>query len=83
MKLFQRDILMPVIQLVYVFQTRVIQLCRPSRWCLVVQQMQLCTTECPMGTKTVFSRDCMVLVEKMDEFAIKHDDGAMHHVIIR
>jgi len=45
--------------------------------------MQSCTTECPMGTKTVFSRDCMVLVEKMDEFAIKHDDGAMHHVIIR
>jgi len=29
------------------------------------------------------ARDCLVHVEKMDKFEIKHDDGAMHCVIIR
>jgi len=49
----------------------------------VVQQLWLGSTEFPMGRRSVWSRDCLVHVEKSDSFEIKHDDGAMHCVIIR
>ena len=35
-----------------------------------------------MGRRTVLSRDCLVRVETVDSFEIKHDDGAMRCVII-
>ena len=45
--------------------------------------MCLCSTELPMGKRSVLARNCMVHVEKKESFEIKHDDGAMHYVIIR
>jgi len=42
-----------------------------------------CSSEIPMGRRSVTLRDCLVHVEKMDKFEIKHDDGAMQCVIIK
>ena len=36
-----------------------------------------------MGRRSGMARDILVHVETMDKFEIKHDDGAMHCVIIR
>ena len=50
----------------------------------MVQLLWFGLSEFPMGRRFVISRDCLVHVEKIiDSFEIKHDDGAMHSVIIR
>jgi len=53
------------------------------RWWLVVQPLYPCLPEFPMGRRSVSGREHMVHVENTDSFEIKHDDGAMHCVIIR
>ena len=40
-------------------------------------------SECPMGRGSEGVRDCLEHVETKDKFEIKHNDGAMHCVIIR
>jgi len=42
-----------------------------------------CCTEWPMGKRRILAGDHLVHVETNYSFEIKHDDGAMHYVIIR
>jgi len=41
------------------------------------------STEFPMGRRSVKKWEHMVHVERNNKFEIKHDDGAMHCVIVR
>ena len=49
----------------------------------MVQPLCLGSTEFPMGRRSREVRDILVHVEAKDSFEIKHDDGAVHCVIIR
>jgi len=49
----------------------------------VVQLVCYCSSEFPVGRRSGLGRECLGHVEKKDSFEIKHDDGAMHYVIMR